>query len=383
MKRYLLITMISALLPLGGCSSLHNKSKKDAQQRWTEARLNITYNLAREQLANGDLQKAEQSVATLRQMDDSFLPAYVLAAQVYHEQDRPLKAREQLLSCLNLDPEFAPAHYHLGIIHEHVKDLDSALVSYQAAWENDKQNPYYFLAGVETLIALDRTDEALRAIVQNLSVVEENASIYILAGNIHVQQNQPPEALSMFLKARQVDPVDPLVRESLAFAYHRVGQAEKALDIFNQLQDERRRDEKPQSTAYTLAMGDCYMALGQFHQAKRTYEQVSDDQPLNPLIWTRLAQTSIARGRYPEAQGYADRALTLQPNLLEGLMVKGYVAMHQENYEDAQSWFMRCVNLYPEEVTGYCLLGQAFEKDGQPDKAVTCYRQAQKVSPSD
>ncbi len=383
MKRLVPSLLILSMFLLTGCEDLHNKHKAEAQKRWSEARTKIAYKLAQEQLQNGDLKKAEATVQNLLAMDQKFLPAYIISARIYLEEDSVVKARDVLAECLEVDPAYPQAHYYLGIIQERIKELPDALEHYRTAWKGSPRNAGYFLAMIETLVALDRQSEALQTITENMDRVEQDAAIYVIAGNIYAKRGEHREALDMYQKARHVDPMSVPVRELLAFAYHRAGMPEQALTLFEQLQAEFVRQENTENIAYLLAMGDCYMDLGQAHQAKRAYEKVSQDQPLNPLIWTRLAQVALGRERFQEADQYAQRALTLNPDSTEALMVKGYIAMHQNEVQQAVKYFSQCTRLQPQDAVAHCLLGQALEKAGLTDEAAASYQRALKIHPDD
>lgn len=383
MKRLVPFLAILSVILFAGCEDMHNKHKAAAQQRWSEARTKIAYKLAQEQLQNGDLQKAETTAQNLLEMDSKCLPGYILSARIYMEQNSVIKARDTLLQCLEIEPAYPAAHYYLGIIQERVKELPEALEHYRAAWEGEPKNSGYFLALIETLVAMDRSTEALQAITENLNLVEQDAATYVIAGNIYAKRGEDLEALEMYRKARHVDPMSVPVRETLAFAYHRAGMAEQALLLFEQLQAEYVRKNNAENNAYLLAMGDCYMDLGQAHQAKRAYEKVGQEQPLNPIIWTRLAQAALARNRFEEADQYAQRALTLNPDLVEALMVKGYIALHQEDAQQAVTYFGQCVRLESGDAVAHCLLGQAQEKAGNPAEAAASYQRALKIRPGD
>ena len=117
MKRLLLFCPI-VILGLIGCQNQHAKDKQAAMQRWSQARVQLTTNMAQEQFQAGQLAKAAKTAEDAVEIDSQHIPAHSLLGRIYIEQNNLVQARKCFETCLKLDPSDAQANYNLGIIHE-------------------------------------------------------------------------------------------------------------------------------------------------------------------------------------------------------------------------------------------------------------------------
>ena len=202
-------------------------------------------------------------------------------------------------------------------------------------------------------------------------------------GEVYRSLEMHEKAVPMYRWAHNMSPGDVKIRESLAFSLHRVGLSQEALGLFEQLTQEGKGDGQQDKKSYLLAMGDCYMQVGDTHRARRCFEKVSRYDRLNPSVWTRLAQVAIARGDLKQAKGYALRAQSIQKDYPDALMVFGYIAMEHLQYDRARDLFQQVVKTQPRNGTAYCLLGKSLQYRGETADAEGCYAKALKIDPED
>ena len=69
------------------------------------------------------------------------------------------KAREVFEAVLASDSNHLPAHFCLGLYHQHVGEMAEALKHFQAVHEGDRNDPYAAYKYAEALLALGRNDE--------------------------------------------------------------------------------------------------------------------------------------------------------------------------------------------------------------------------------
>ena len=125
------------------------------------------------------------------------------------------------------------------------------------------------------------------------------------------------------------------------------------------------------------------MKLSRFHYAQRCFEYVSEHDGTNPAIWTRLAQTALARNDLKQGQVWAKRALSLKPDYPDALTVSAYIAFKQQEYQQAEKLLRRIIAGEDDNGLAYCLLGQALEARGQIEQAKACYKRALEIDPHD
>lgn len=387
--RYLQYSLLVLLLGwLTGCQDLHSKHRAEAMDRWNTARVNLTMNMARQQFESGDVDKASLTVQSALDKVPTYAPAHILMGQIYLEKDVPALARDSFQEALRLDPENAAGYYQLGVLYERWKDLQQAHANYLQAWVLQPDNDAHFLALVEVEVSLGQEDAALNRLVEQVGRAQRDASVYMVAANIFTRKNDHQRAVEMYRQARNLEPENSMVKESLAFALYRLGQSQEALSLFQSLlleseQKSSGHERRQERHSYLLAMGDCYLQMGQYHKAKRSFEAMQQQDPLNPMGWSRLAQVALARGELAEAKATAERALSLKKGYVDALMVLGYVALKAGDFDIAEDYFNQVLLQEVDNGTAYCLLGQTMAKSGQTQKAKRCFRQALKIDPQD
>ena len=382
LNRALLCSLVLALSTLG-CQPSHQENKEAALKRWNHARSQLTVDMARQQYENGNINKAIKTVKHALETDPQSAPASLLLAQIYLEKNQLGRAREYFDKSLSLDPANAQAYYGLGIIHEKWNELEQAFASYQAAWDQQPDHIPYLLAMAETRVAQGRLADALQILTEQAGHRNRNASVCLAAGNILTTLERHDQALRMFQRAHSANPEDLAIKESLAFALYRAGDTEKALLAFKELLDVTTAQSSDDVWAYHLALGDCHLRLAHYHDAQRCFEVVRDHDINNPAVWTRLAQTAIGRQDYSQARYYAQKALSLQNDQSEALMVLGYAALKERQYQQAQEFLNQVTKLDSRNGLAYCLLGQTLQAAGDPSQAKACYARALEINPQD
>ncbi len=114
-------------------------------------------------LAESDLDSAYGKLKEIASSDPDLVVVLdvVDLAIAYAEQANFTLAQELLHQAIALDPQCAPAHYHLGNLFYHQQQLREAIFAYKEALDLDPQlSPAYYNLGT-ALLALHQTAEAI------------------------------------------------------------------------------------------------------------------------------------------------------------------------------------------------------------------------------
>ena len=383
MKRLLPIAF-AVIFCLFGCQNQQVTNKQAAMQRWGQARAKINIDLARQQFESGQLSKALATASQAAETAPKYIPGHLLLGEILLEQNRLIPAQQCFETCLSLDPSHAQANYQIGIVFEKRQLHDKALEYYRAAWTSEPQHAPYLLAVVETMVAQDHRRQALDLLIDNIgenNVTEPDASIYMVAGNILMSLDDPSEAVLMFRRAVNFEPDNREITESLALALLDAEQPGEAVKLFEKLQQQAQQENRQLDWSYHLAMGDCYLKLGRFHQAQRCFEHVSNHDSGNPAVWTRLSQTALARNDLDTAYKYASRAIAIKPDFVDGLIALAYISFQQRQYSQAEQIIRRAITSDSQNAMAYCLLGRILQAQGSGELAAECYKQALQIEP--
>ncbi|MCH9021827.1 MAG: tetratricopeptide repeat protein, partial [Planctomycetes bacterium] len=331
----------------------------------------------------GQLAKALVTANQIVGMAPDQPDGHLLVGQIYLEQNRYSLAIKSLKRCLALDSENAQAQYHLGAVYESRKDLSQAYVHYDIASKLEPFQESYLRAVLEIQISRGKIPQAIKRLHGHIELVRNDVSLCLIAGEMYTFLEMHEKAVSMYQWAQSMSSRDVKINESLAYSLLRAGRAREALVLFERLLQENRSEGQQDKKTFFLAIGDCYMQIGDYRLARRSYEKVTQIDRFNPSAWARLAQVALAREDYEQAQGYAQRAQSLQKDYPDALMVFGYIAMEKLQYARARNLFRQVVKTQPHNGTAYCLLGKSLQYNGQASDAEDCYVKALKINPGD
>ncbi len=213
---------------------------------------------------------------------------------------------------LQINPDYAQAHYNLGNILLEKGRVDEAITHYQHALQN---NPDYSEAHVNlgnALLQKGRMDEAIFHYQHALQIDPDCAPAHVNLGGILLQRGKVDEAIVHFQKALQIKPGFEEAHSSLGNALGQKGRVEEAITQFQQALRLQPNDPEVQnSLAWLLATcpeaslrnGDKAVQL-----AQRANELAGGK---NPVVLRTLAAACAEAGRFSEAVETAQFALRL------------------------------------------------------------------------
>jgi len=118
-----------------------------------------------------------------------------------------------------------------------------------------------------------------------------------------------------------------------------------------------------------VALGDMYLAEGQYADAELQYEEIVKRAPGNYIAENNLAWTLMQLNRPMDALGHARHAATVAPNSGEVLDTLGSVLLQNGNTNDAARALQRANQLAPGNPEIQFHLAQALVGLGEKDQA--------------
>lgn len=143
------------------------------------------------------------------------------------------------IDSINKSPKKGRAYNELGLHAIQVHDYTLALDAFTRAI---RINPYLSNAHINIGLAyegLERFDMAIAAYEKAIRIDPEEPTAYYNLGIVYFQKkNNPQKALELFLKARDLNPLEPDVHQYLGRIYQSNGDvqlAQKEFQLFTQL----------------------------------------------------------------------------------------------------------------------------------------------------
>ncbi|HYH99842.1 adventurous gliding motility TPR repeat lipoprotein GltE [Hyalangium sp.] len=245
-------------------------------------------------------------------------------------------------AALEADPNLAEAEYNLGVIAERQGKKDEARGWYQSAL---KKKP------------------SLRQASENLAVMAQND------GDI-------PGAVTLYQDVLKRYPDDAASRARLAEIYRQTGDHEKAMEFARAA---LMRD--PQSTTALKVMMRSYVDRKQQSLAKlvalRTMKIDANDPELHHTVGLILQGEGDADG----AMLAFKKALEVRPDYLPSHILLAQLSLDAEDYPGAEEHLRKILQAGGNNAAAHLNLGVAYKGQGQYDKAMQEYDEAEKADP--
>jgi tetratricopeptide (TPR) repeat protein len=371
--------LLAALL--AGCqSSAQPTPKEQALQNWNAARAGVLLNMARDQYTNGDFDKARETVDQALQMNPKNAALHIMSAQIAIEQAQLEVADAELNAARAIDPKLPEADYLSGVVYQRWQQPAKALIFYQHACDEAPNELAYLMAKSETLVTLNRQDEALALLQDKADFFEHNPVIHDEMGLILLQQHKPDEAVDMFRWAIILAPDDLTIREHLSLALYQVKRyGEAAMNIERLV----KNDTLSKRGDLYLTLAECQLELNQPVDARLSAQTACDLDTSSSAAWLTLAKVSLQLNDTHRAETGVSKAIALEPESAPSYLLLGYLRVKENKFADALEAFRQASRFDPADTTSLCMSGYVLQKMSRSREAAAYYQQALKLDPHD
>ncbi len=380
MRRTLAIAVI-ALSCLAGCSQTKPPdNKKAAAAQWNGARAAVLHSLASDQFKTGNYDKARQTVVEALKMSPQNAELWILSAKLNIEQSQLEVAQQDLGRAMEFAPEKAEPYYLRGVINQRWQKLDQASADYQFASEKAPAELAYVLARAETLVAMDRSKEALGLLQEKMPYFENNPVIRDAAGQLLMQQQRYSDAVDTFRQAAMLATDDLGLKERLAKALLFNNQHREAAELLNRL----TRDDRNIGRADLYVMlGEACMQSDRPSEARGAFETATQINPSNAQAWQGIGKVALNANDLRRAELAIRKSVALDPADAQSQLLLGYMRMKQAKLNEAMVAFRKASALDQGDAVALCMTGYVLEQLGEQQQAMDLYAKALKLRPGD
>lgn len=375
-----LLAVLLGVLVVAGCSSQNKPGAKDqARQHWNAARAQVLCRLAKQQYETGNLDDCGKSLDQAAAMDPKNPQIHILKGKLMIERGQLEAAESELRAAKALDEKNAEAEYLLGVVYQRWERPQAALEAYERACEKQPNELPYVLARAETLVAMDRSSDALAMLQERVVYFENSAAIRDAVGQLLVQQGRYAEAVPVLRQASILATDELQIREHLAMALVYAKQHREAMPVLEKL----LKDEKYARRADVLtALGECQLLTGRYREARESFESAAQVDSGSVSIWLGLCKAALRLGDTPRANLSVRKAMSLEPNSSEVQLMLGYVRLSESKQGEALAAFRKASALDAKDHVSLCMIGYVLEKQGKHDEAMDYYARALKLKPN-
>lgn len=227
-------------------------------------------------------------------------------------------ALTEFQEAVRLDPEFADAHFKLGVCYKETGNWEAAAESLQEAVRlNPSQvEPLFELGEVYRL--LDKLTQAIRAYVLACELAPRNFEL----------------------------------RYRLATCYHQTGDLNLAVDAYH----EAIRLE-PRNAYVRSNLGAALAAQGKTYEAIKAYKESLECNEAQPIVLVNLATVYLQQERWSTARRALTTAVELAPDLSSAHERLGYCLWREQDYPAAEASYRQAIACDEKNAAAYAGLG--------------------------
>lgn len=128
-------------------------------------------------------------------------------------------------------------------------------------------------------------------------------------------------------------------------------------------------------------LGRCQDLLGQTARAEQTYTRCLQSAPNHPECRHALAVSLVRQGRKDEAARMVEDWIRKEPRLAAAYAEQAYLHREAGDLVAAQQRLQQALALNPRDPSALAELGQVYEAQNRPDRALALYERALDASP--
>ncbi len=311
---------------------------------------------------------------------------------------------------LELEPENVLALVLRVKAFQAVGRNEDALVEIERVLELDPDNVPVLVPRVTALIATQQIDEAEKAIedarVRLDKVVDEEVDpsfstmLCVARGLFAHEKGEPEVAEAQYKECLERYPVNLFVVNAAANFYQMLGQRERVIEVLEKAWEESG------NSAFRVALAARMRMFGETEEQERLLRAEAEEQP-SMNSWFQLADFYVGRDEFDKALEAFDHALALTSDPPESILfayadtlvqagvfdkarsivdgfeesalrdlIIGRILLAQGDPAGALISFEAGILLWPNNAAGRFLAGQAAERIGHFDRAISEYRES-------
>jgi tetratricopeptide (TPR) repeat protein len=236
------------------------------------------------------------------------------------------------------------------------------------------------MARVEMLVVLGQQDVALSLLMDKVQYFEHSGTIRDAAGQLLARAGKFDEAIDMLRQASILAEDDNSIREHLALVLFQSKHYRDAAEVLDRLV---KVDAYAKRSDLLVALGESQSQIGQFREARGSFESAAQLKPASPAIWISFGKAALELGDLPRAELAMKKAMSLDPKSSEAYLMLGYIRLKQNQLTESLAAFRQAFECDQTDTVSLCMVGYVLEKTGQNDQAAKCYARALQMKPND
>ena len=360
--------------------------------------------------AQGKYSEASIQFHNAIDLDPNFAQAHYQLAQANLKLHLGSLALQELNRTIELQPDNYAAHIDLAQLLVSARDFKRAQDEINLLQARQPDNPKVHLAAADLLLAQDNIEGAVAETQKAISLAPDSSASYLRLALLQTRMDQPEAAEASFNRAIELNPksADPHLalgtydaarkryadaetqfRQALAIDPKSPQPREALANLYlaqNRLSDaeailQQAKHDLPDDPAAYRMLGDFYFATGQMDKAADEYASLVHDHPADWQVKKNYTQILILKHRLQEAQQLDDDILKASPNDSDALIYRSQIQSLEGQPKAAVITLQTVIANDPDNAMAHYHLGVAFQQLGQPNQAQSQWQHALELRP--
>jgi tetratricopeptide (TPR) repeat protein len=325
-----------------------------------------------------DMSNAGKYLEKVVKANPALVEPQAMLASVYYKQRNYSAAVPAFQKVIELDPKRAAAHLELGDIFYRMQKYPESIASLEQAVALDSSNKQALFTIGNAYDELRDFAKAAEAYERFLKLNPENAwNGYLKLGEDRLALGQFDQAVAALEQAAQSQPKDLKVNYTLAQAYQKAGQLDKAEAAFKLLADLNPTD----ATTYYSQIVKMYDEAGRNENAIEAAKKVIELSPKSEIAVFNLGIMYQKLKRYDEAIATFRQAIQVKPDYDAAYYNIGLCYSWLKNYKESIDAFKNYVALVPDSADAWLNIGVGYMQLKQFEPALEPLKKAVEIRP--
>lgn len=316
-------------------------------------------------LRRNEIDKAMAAVQALEKKQPNNPLTYQMYGLVHIAKRDVPAARRNFEKALELQPNYLPAAYNLGMLDLAEKRPDDALKRYEAMIARDPKNDQLFLALANLQARIGAEPKAIGETLQRaVSANPQSVAARLALIEFQLRSKDTKAALASAQAAAAALPTEPRILEASGVALEAAGEVNQAIEAFNKL-----AVLQPQSPQPLLRLAGLYARQKDTSKAIDALRRAQKLAPNARELIPQIAQVYLAGNRPDDALKEARELQKADPKFAGAYALEGDIYAAQRKFAQAEKPYREALRLEPKAEAVAIRLHQALAGGGKGAEA--------------
>ncbi|NIT58361.1 MAG: tetratricopeptide repeat protein [Aliifodinibius sp.] len=285
------------------------------------------------------------------------------------ENDPSKQRGEESSNCLN-------AHFRSGQIEYNRGNLQEALNHLQAETRThpDNWSAYYMIGEIYNL--MENESAAEEAFLEAYNICRDDVKLLYSLARLYFDTDRLEESVKYLEIIQSIDRDFIEAYRLRGEINFRLGEYREACDAFTNIAMRNPNDPEVWNN-----LGNSHFKLEEFEQARQCYEKVIEIDSTYSMAYRNLAVCEIRLNNFENAYGILKEYLELASEDYNMIVMAAEIAINLEKFDEARDYIDKALGINPNSPQLLMLLGDCYYAAGLLESSKIQFEQALQIDP--